>query len=42
MTGRFKVLALVAVLALLMAARLAGNVVRFAGSGWQVVGGERR
>ena len=28
-------------LALLMAARLAGNVLRFAGSGWQVVGEER-
>ena len=28
-------------LALLMAARLVGNVARFAGSGWQVVGGER-
>jgi hypothetical protein len=28
-------------LALLMLARLAGNVGRFAGTGWQVVGSER-
>jgi putative MATE family efflux protein len=38
---RWSLVALWAAFSLLMAARLVGNLVRFAGSGWQVVGAER-